>query len=659
MQPEIKIKTEDGKILTINIDGKKGEKGDTGPQGIQGIQGEIGPQGIQGVKGDTGERGEKGEPGKDGKDGVDGKDGKDGIQGPKGEPGRDGKDGKDLSKKTIKQIEEILNKPDSNLLWVNNGAVKSIIAGANITVTGDPQNPVITSTAGGTTNPEKIRLLSAGSLNVQAGLSTPYHAKEAGSISNVMMELTGNPPLGTDAKLQVRRNGAYLFTSPIILPKGYLIDNCDYLGDWTTDTNGSIDVESVLLADNFMYEGVDAICLITAGSPTGDRITKPLYTKAELIGATTAEDDYLVWKALGTGVYGFYIEIDGNAFDVSPDFTYVNSMADVAQAIEKSFTDSWGCKVCSVIWDTDHFIFTSAQNHSTAVISWCSLGSYIDISGDLYTPAFLTGGANGSADYTVWALITDGAFSVTIDGVLYSDITIDFTGVTSMDDVAVLIQNAIRTVTGGGEGVVWSVDHFVFTSGNTTSVSAITVLSAPSAGTDISTPTYTDCDSTNGVVTDAVNVPWMACNETGGGTKNDPIALTMDLTDYKYVYVSYRTDINKFVSASLYLSDGTNESYYNIISAENYEWNRLRLLLAEPDGNNGTDCDLSAITEIGFKDLDTPAENYLFDLIVFGKAGYSGVPDVTALRDGDLVEIDCTQKGGEYAGSDLIVELTL
>ncbi len=132
----------------------KGLKGDKGDQGIQGEKGERGDKGEKGdsIKGDigktgaTGAKGPKGDTGKDGRDGLDGKDGKPGKD---GKAGKDGKDGKDIPKTLIEKYEKKLKDDETNLLWVNNGAVKSVVAGNNITITGDPQNPIISSTSSG------------------------------------------------------------------------------------------------------------------------------------------------------------------------------------------------------------------------------------------------------------------------------------------------------------------------------------------------------------------------------------------------------------------------------------------------------------------------------------------------------------------------------
>ena len=124
-----------------------------------------------------------------------------------------------------------------------------------------------------------------------------------------------------------------------------------------------------------------------------------------------------------------------------------------------------------------------------------------------YTPAYLTGGTNAEDDYTVWEAIDDGEFAITINGTPRNVTGIDFTGVTTMAEVATTIENAIRAVTSAVETCVWSTDHFVISSIDTTSISAITVTSTVSGGTgtDISIVSLSDTNVTNGSVTDAVS----------------------------------------------------------------------------------------------------------------------------------------------------------
>ena len=130
---------------------------------------------------------------------------------------------------------------------------------------------------------------------------------------------------------------------------------------------------------------------------------------------------------------------------------------------------------------------------------------------ETYAPAYLTGGSSATSNYLLWLGTSDGEFSFTLDGVARNITGLDFTSVTSMDDVAAVIQVGIRALTSSTETVVWSTDHFILTSADTTSSSAITVLAAVGGGTDISGVTASDpnmdADAGNGTVTVAILDP--------------------------------------------------------------------------------------------------------------------------------------------------------
>jgi hypothetical protein len=132
---------------------------------------------------------------------------------------------------------------------------------------------------------------------------------------------------------------------------------------------------------------------------------------------------------------------------------------------------------------------------------------------EIYTPAFLTGDTGAETNISLWDSVSDGSFRITIDGVAYNVDGLDFTApVLDMDDVAAVIQAGIRALTSGLETCVWSTDHFIISSVDTTSSSAITVTSTSTGtvGTDISgagASDWMDCDTGNGVVTDKVLDP--------------------------------------------------------------------------------------------------------------------------------------------------------
>lgn len=125
----------------------------------------------------------------------------------------------------------------------------------------------------------------------------------------------------------------------------------------------------------------------------------------------------------------------------------------------------------------------------------------------IYTPAFLTGGTNVTPFGATWTGVTNGSVRITIDGVQRDITGLNFSGAADMPAIATIIQTGIRAATGALETCVWSTNRFIVSSVNTTVSSAITVASAVGSGTDISgagATNYMDCDTGNGVVTNAV-----------------------------------------------------------------------------------------------------------------------------------------------------------
>lgn len=121
------------------------------------------------------------------------------------------------------------------------------------------------------------------------------------------------------------------------------------------------------------------------------------------------------------------------------------------------------------------------------------------------TPAYLTGGANAEAVPFVWEGVTDGSYRITIGGIPYNVDGNNFTGDTTMDNVAATLQATLRGQTHSLETVEWASDHFVITTVDS-AFSAITVTSTSTGtvGTDISGTVWMDADAGNGVVTDRV-----------------------------------------------------------------------------------------------------------------------------------------------------------
>jgi len=107
--------------------------------------------------------------------------------------------------------------------------------------------------------------------------------------------------------------------------------------------------------------------------------------------------------------------------------------------------------------------------------------------------AALECGDSPESDFEVWKLVSDGEFGVNIDGGLVDIAGLDFSSVTSLDDVATVIDTGLGA---NGDCIHRGDGRFFITSGTTGAASEITLLqtvAAPS-GTDISGSDYLDGD---------------------------------------------------------------------------------------------------------------------------------------------------------------------
>ena len=106
--------------------------------------------------------------------------------------------------------------------------------------------------------------------------------------------------------------------------------------------------------------------------------------------------------------------------------------------------------------------------------------------------ALIECGSSPETDFEVWKLISDGEFAVTIDGGLVELTALDFTSVTSLADVAAVIDTALAA---NGD-CYFLINRFNIISGTTGASSTITLLDtvAAPAGTDISGSDYLDGD---------------------------------------------------------------------------------------------------------------------------------------------------------------------
>ena len=109
------------------------------------------------------------------------------------------------------------------------------------------------------------------------------------------------------------------------------------------------------------------------------------------------------------------------------------------------------------------------------------IGRYVDAP----SAAVLEAGEEPETDFEAWKLITDVEFSVTVDSVVTDGAGLDFSAVTSLDDVASVISAGTA-----GLSVAYVINRFVFTSDTTGVASLMTLLStvAVPAGRKVENP---------------------------------------------------------------------------------------------------------------------------------------------------------------------------
>jgi hypothetical protein len=135
------------------------------------------------------------------------------------------------------------------------------------------------------------------------------------------------------------------------------------------------------------------------------------------------------------------------------------------------------------------------------------------------TPASLLTGVAGTVTAATWAAVTDGSIRITINGTAYNVDAINFTGDTTMADVAATLQAAIRTATSALETVTFNAttSKFTISSVAATAASDVSVLSTSTGtvGTDISGASWL-----NGQVGTGVPTPYQQKLNIGAGSTN-------------------------------------------------------------------------------------------------------------------------------------------
>lgn len=103
--------------------------------------------------------------------------------------------------------------------------------------------------------------------------------------------------------------------------------------------------------------------------------------------------------------------------------------------------------------------------------------------------ANINGGTVLSTELATFQAITDGTFTISIDGVSTNFTGLDFSSATGMGDIATAIETSLQAVVTGGYTAatcVYDTDHFVVTSGTTGASSTISYMTVEGTGTDVS-----------------------------------------------------------------------------------------------------------------------------------------------------------------------------
>ncbi|MFO7618974.1 MAG: DUF3383 family protein, partial [Thermoplasmata archaeon] len=215
--------------------------------------------------------------------------------------------------------------------------------------------------------------------------------------------------------------------------------------------------------------------------------------QAILTGGLAADTNMARWNAVTDG--SFQITIDGTTHDIATlSFAAAGDMDAVALTIQNAMQGMGGSFYnAGCEWVGGRFEFTSGATGAATIISALSPhsgGLGTDISGTMTSlGAVLEGDTDEEDNPLFWATVTDGEFAIDIAGNTQNIGPINFTGVVTMDDVALRIQNATRAIaTPGFTGAtcVWNGVRFIISSGAGTPVASISPCVPTGTGTDIS-----------------------------------------------------------------------------------------------------------------------------------------------------------------------------
>ncbi len=289
----------------------------------------------------------------------------------------------------------------------------------------------------------------------------------------------------------------------------FSIERCDIIGNGMNISgdlpeygsgiyveNGLIDVDNCTLTNpggEYEFKIMDTTSFVHTLNTTFDKDNVFLESTAGyLTGGVSADDKQAGWALITDGE--FNLTIDGVSADIGPiDFTGIGSVTDAATRIQTAIQLEFPGVTCT--YTGGIFTITSATmgigSGVTALINH-SVGSGTDISGltEISSKAYVDGGTNEEPTPANWAAVTDGEFHIVLDGVPADIGPIDFTGDTTLGQVAMTITAELQA-----EGGVYSsalcqwiggMGYFRITSGTWNFSSSATNLSATGTGTDIS-----------------------------------------------------------------------------------------------------------------------------------------------------------------------------
>ena len=265
-----------------------------------------------------------------------------------------------------------------------------------------------------------------------------------------------------------------------------------------------------------------------------------------------SDEGYKLISASSEGGMVFQEYLSGQNTDDSA--TGLNS-AKTADVIPWSIEDYHRSMIDGNVGQLDKFIITAALAEDS--VSGASLASVLCLDGDRITFSrqitYTTGSKTVWSDsgYCVttpgttiatWNAVTDGEFSIVVDGVSYDVEDCDFSAATDMADIAAVLQTQARTAIGAGTPIwiAWDGTLLRFTSGSTGATARCNTIGADSvpAGTAIEGASYINAAS---------EVETLATSITGTGLKwaaDDPT----DSAEYKWSETADRMERPRFVT---------------------------------------------------------------------------------------------------------------